>query len=298
MITNAKVKDWERKVCNKSLQTLLIEYYKKIHGEGKFPVEEIRHFLQKCTINNYNHYEGYWTDRQLDNNEFLQTILDQFNFEEVNKNNGFESFENQFYSNPLDEKNPYKSLNKKIDKKTGYDAEYPNFSWYLETNKLNILENNNGFIIKGYDEKLTQKNFAKITYDDKVYMYQTRCVDHVYNNPNMFVIYLIRTSGGDKKNKNSVEIPNKIGKLTLYSIIVHHGKTVQSGHYTCYFKKDHKWYEMDNADYNIKEIKNTPINNDYIKRNCHTLVYFPEETESKGDDSGRRHAGGGAGGSY
>jgi len=79
---------------------------------------------------------------------------------------------------------------------------------------------------------------------------------------------------GSKKTNYNVNFPFKIGNLVLSSIIVHDGRTIEYGHYICYFRVGNDWFLMNDSQ-GIKKIENI-IEEKNISSGCSILVYFLE----------------------
>lgn len=60
-------------------------------------------------------------------------------------------------------------------------------------------------------------------------------------------------------------------EMELCSIILHLGTSPHGGHYTCCFKKAHKWYMYDDLRNNYKLIKD--IRSEHIQRNATAFIY-------------------------
>jgi len=278
--------------CNNlHLKNLIIQYYQNIHREIQmpFPTDNIRHFLADCTYSSIDpptkYSSGYWTHEQQDNNEFIRQIIQKFNFKETN--NKFQLLEETFYTKPF-----IPNTKDTLDtKRINVDDEIPIYNWpvtYTDTLdiEVNIEEIPNAFRIKGVEEELTMSNYAHFEdKDGNPLIYQQRQINNVYINPNMLIIFINRTIGTwnerikrfeSGKTEAPVNIPFQIYNLYLYSIVIHIGHSVNTGHYTCYFKNEDNWYLMDDLKSTIEQVDITNpsiINN--ISKNCTTLVYYP-----------------------
>lgn len=63
----------------------------------------------------------------------------------------------------------------------------------------------------------------------------------------------------NKKKKFGAVIPTESVKgLKLVSIVVHHGTSIEHGHYTCYVKHDEDWYHFDDMKGNYVKVANIP----------------------------------------
>jgi hypothetical protein len=282
----------DQKCNNNNIKQYLIEYYQKIHGETSkpFPTDTIRSFLQDCVyydaVRRTKYNTGFWTRQQQDNNDFLDKIINIFNFKKTN--DGFQKIEQIVYTEPLLPFQPDVFPREKL-----LDEEFPIYVMMTDTDKLNIQDINdeekniNGIIIYGNIEDLTEDNYASIERGDNSFLvYKKRQMNNIYNKPNMLIISTNRTSGirsGDAqfssfvKSEIPIVIPFTIGNFYLYSIVVHHGsKSLDGGHYTCYFRNRDRWYLMDDTNPTIVEIDITnPHILDDISKKCTTLVYYP-----------------------
>ncbi len=85
-----------------------------------------------------------------------------------------------------------------------------------------------------------------------------------------------------KNLKMPVENTHQFVTLKCVSIIVHLGKTEDSGHYVCTYNKDKtdQWYlydDMENEDIyigNFQEMLNYKYQDDFIIKNCTGIVYM------------------------
>lgn len=281
----------DQKCNNNNIKQYLIEYYQKIHGETSkpFPTDTIRSFLQDCVyydaVRRTKYNTGFWTRQQQDNNDFLDKIINIFNFKKTNE--GFQKIEQIIYTDPALPNQPDIFPREKL-----LDEEFPIYVLMTDTDKLNIKDINdeekniNGIIIQGHEEILTEANYATIEiHDNSFLVYKKRQMNNIYNKPNMLIISTNRTSGIRRvdakyssfvKSEIPIDIPFTIGNFYLYSIVVHHGVSLNGGHYTCYFRNRDRWYLMDDTNPNIVEIDitNPHILND-ISKKCTTLVYYP-----------------------
>ena len=270
---------------NERLKELIIEYYNMIHSESSradFPIREIRNFLQNCTYETIirgkgDHYGNkFWTQQQLDTNEFLRILLNHFDLKRHDK--PFKLVELNIYSNPVNPADEQQFVRRRINP----DVEIPMYDWnIMSSNRLTIENNGNNFTIIGPNEDLDQANWARIENSDGTdSYYQSIRSNRLYENPNMLIITLNRTLfislEESVKLDTRVHIDFQINRLLLTSIVVHQGKTLKSGHYICYFRVGINWFENNDQDAILKpvDIMSPKIRNE-IETNCTTLVYYP-----------------------
>ena len=277
---------------NTNLKELIIQYYQKIHGEiqTKFPTDKIRQFLANCLYETTSpvprmYSPNYWTGEQQDNNEFIRQIIQKFNFKKIN--NGYQLLEETIYKDPAipntKDTHSYDRINE--------DDEIPIYNWPVSYKKTLDIEVDSekipdGFTIKEIPEQLTIDNYAKFNADDgSPLIYKNRQINNIFVHPNMLLIFINRTLANFNtkkqiyeyyKTNDPVSIPFQIYNLYLYSIVIHIGQSINTGHYTCYFKNEDNWYLMDDTQPTIEkvDITNPSIFNN-ISQNCTTLVYYP-----------------------
>ena len=271
---------------NERLKELIIEYYNMIHGESSrvdFPIREIRNFLQNCTYETIirgkgDHYGNkFWTQDQLDTNEFLRILLNHFDLKSHHK--PFKLVELNIYSNPVNPVDEQQFVRRRINP----DVEIPMYDWnIMSSNRLNIENNGNNFTIIGPNEDLDQSNWARIenSAGTDTY-YKSIRSNRLYENPNMLIITLNRTFffislEESVKLDRRVHIDFQINRFLLTSIVVHQGPTLKSGHYICYFRIGNNWFENNDIAAILKpvDIMSQTIRNE-IETNCTTLVYYP-----------------------
>jgi ubiquitin C-terminal hydrolase len=270
---------------NERLKELIIEYYNMIHGESSradFPIREIRNFLQNCTYETIirgkgDHYGNkFWTQDQLDTNEFLRILLNHFDLKSHHK--PFKLVELNIYSNPVNPVDEQQFVRRRINP----DVEIPMYDWnIMSSNRLNIENNGNNFTIIGPKEDLDQANWARIENSvGKESYYQSIRSDRLFENPNMLIITLNRTFfislEESVKLDRRVYIDFQINRFLLTSIVVHQGPTLKSGHYICYFRIGNNWFENNDMATILKpvDIMSPKIRNE-IETNCTTLIYYP-----------------------
>ena len=270
---------------NERLKELIIEYYNMIHSESSradFPIREIRNFLQNCTYETIirgkgDHYGNkFWTQQQLDTNEFLRILLNHFDLKRHDK--PFKLVELNIYSNPLDPADEQSFVRRRINP----DVEIPMYDWnIMSSNRLTIENNGNNFTIIGPNEDLDQANWARIENSDGTdSYYQSIRSNRLYENPNMLIITLNRTLfislEESVKLDTRVHIDFQINRLLLISIVVHQGSSLKGGHYICYFRIGNNWFENNDMAAILKpvDIMSQTIRNE-IETNCTTLVYYP-----------------------
>jgi ubiquitin C-terminal hydrolase len=270
---------------NERLKELIIEYYNMIHGESSrvdFPIREIRNFLQNCTYETIirgkgDHYGNkFWTQDQLDTNEFLRILLNHFDLKSHHK--PFKLVELNIYSNPVNPVDEQQFVRRRINP----DVEIPMYDWnIMSSNRLNIENNGNNFTIIGPNEDLDQANWARIENSvGKESYYQSIRSDRLFENPNMLIITLNRTFfislEESVKLDRRVYIDFQINRFLLTSIVVHQGPTLKSGHYICYFRIGNNWFENNDMATILKpvDIMSPKIRNE-IETNCTTLIYYP-----------------------
>jgi ubiquitin C-terminal hydrolase len=97
------------------------------------------------------------------------------------------------------------------------------------------------------------------------------------------MINISRGYKNDNKNKNSnksmakVITPEYINinkKLELISIIIHHGNSINSGHYTCLIKQKSKWYHFDDMKTDFDYIGDFEDIDDNVFKNLVSLIYI------------------------
>jgi len=80
-----------------------------------------------------------------------------------------------------------------------------------------------------------------------------------------------------KKNKikyyETLQTENK-NTIELVSIIVHHGSSVHSGHYTCLIKHDNEWYEFDDLKDDLTYIGEFKNISSYVSQNAVDFIYI------------------------
>jgi hypothetical protein len=89
----------------------------------------------------------------------------------------------------------------------------------------------------------------------------------------------VDADNGNQKKSFTIVIPEetlKIGRkqLSLISIIIHKGRTVHSGHYVCYFKKEDKWFLFDDMKTNFEYIGDFINIEKNIYKNAVSFVYI------------------------
>ena len=270
---------------NEHLKELIIEYYNMIHGESSradFPIREIRNFLQNCTYETIirdkgDHYGNkFWTQQQLDTNEFLRILLNHFDLKSHHK--PFKLVELNIYSNPVNPADEQQFVRRRINP----DVEIPMYDWNIMSSaRLNIENNGNNFTIIGPNEDLDQDNWARIENSvGKESYYKSIRSDRLFENPNMLIITINRTlfiSLEDSvKLDTRVHIDFQINRFLLTSIVVHQGSSLKGGHYICYFRIGNNWFENNDMAAILKpvDIMSQTIRNE-IETNCTTLVYYP-----------------------
>ena len=290
---NIVFKNTQNPSCNNNyLKQLIIQYYQKIHGEiqTQFPTDKIRQFLADCLYETTTpvpkkYSSRYWTGDQQDNNEFIRQIIQKFNFKEIN--NGYHLLEETIYKDPAIPNTKDTNTSDRINE----DDEIPIYNWPVSYKKTLDIEVDSekipdGFTIKGIAEQLTIDNYAKFNADDgSPLIYKNRQINNIFVQPNMLLIFINRTLANfntkkqiyeSYKTNDPVNIPFQIYNLYLYSIVIHIGLSIETGHYTCYFKNEDYWYLMDDMRSTIErvDITNPSILNN-ISQNCTTLVYYP-----------------------
>lgn len=282
MIRNAAVADNEipaNKDCDKSkLKDLILDYHNAIHSSTKyvnFPIAKIRSYIQDCTLLYYMPNEPYfWTDKQLDNNEFLRKLLDQFKilaeYHTVKKIIKKYTVPDGPHSIPIE--------GEKIET---YKELVPMYDWTITDNPklINTFNDETGELkIVSPAEEI--ELIEPIDFGTFSGIYKKVQIITCYQRPKFLIVNINRSSFSKItyrpiKITDKVELQSDLGGLRLSSIVVHHGTTSSSGHYICYFMCDGKWFLMDDTHRKVEEvdINNRDIEND-ITTNCTTLVYF------------------------
>lgn len=88
-------------------------------------------------------------------------------------------------------------------------------------------------------------------------------------------INIIRNNNGVKNEDIAIPCEN-IGDLHCSSIIIHHGSSVSSGHFTCIFKKykTNKWFHYDDLNTKYEEVDDIyNWKNKYILKNSCSFIY-------------------------
>lgn len=101
--------------------------------------------------------------------------------------------------------------------------------------------------------------------------------------PSDLYIHVNRTRVNEKgvgvKNKIKLNFPFTLEKMSLRSVIVHQGSTLQGGHYVAHLKmEDDKWRTYDDTQNTLSVGRSylSRADDDTIKKNCVALVYCNE----------------------
>ena len=159
------------------------------------------------------------------------------------------------------------------------DIRYNNDSNY-EINDCQILLRNEDSI-----ESYTKNG---IIYDNKKIFYKLYDIKMLYYHIDRIkYIEPIQKPLQTEKNFTHFLIDFIIGKLKLYSIVVHSGDNF-GGHYTCYFRgNDDKWYYYNDIGSSITPVMIYDIDednnfiSDNIKENCVFLIYYEDSRITK-----------------
>lgn len=114
--------------------------------------------------------------------------------------------------------------------------------------------------------------------------YDTKLEIKTYTKSPMMIVHISRTFV-DQKLKTvvipllSIKLKENTRTLSLRSIIVHHGDTMQSGHYTCYIRCKKYFYHYDDLNFvNMKFIgdyqKLFAMNEHNVLKNATDFIYF------------------------
>ena len=98
-----------------------------------------------------------------------------------------------------------------------------------------------------------------------------------------------RINEQNNKDKTKIKISEKIGELSIHSIVVHQGENISGGHYYCYFKVNNMWYLFDDLKHLVENLGVSNFdkllnNKSEINTNCACLFYTIDDDESKSTD--------------
>ena len=244
------------------LKRLFVSFYNTIHGdEEDFRcVKEIRNYFQDCIYESRErkYPSNYWTVNQQSSIEVLDKIVDMYQFQPGN----FVALDKKIYRN---NKSSYVSTNT-------LTMSIPKYYWELDQ-KITVEVEERTIRFIGDVERLDEP-FMPI---DSQESFNTKQVEFIFTNPEMLFIDIKRFaydpySDQFVKNNNPIEILYQIGDLELVSIVVHSGKSLNSGHYICYYKCNSEWYLMDDLSGISKVVDITKEKR--ILRDSTILIYY------------------------
>jgi hypothetical protein len=103
----------------------------------------------------------------------------------------------------------------------------------------------------------------------------------VYTSAVVIAINVERNFFGEKQTSivqfdKDIDMPNA-NKLSLVSIVIHHGSSVEAGHYTAMLKKNDVWYHYDDIGPELTRVGSfadmITWRNGFVGRNCTVLFY-------------------------
>jgi ubiquitin C-terminal hydrolase len=253
-ILNAKnpYKDVKNRVTlskhSESIKNELRSIYNKIQGGNDIYIcSSIRQLFDKFDKQyekqiNENIETIEWLKEQQEPNDVIQFLTRAF---DINKNTVAQNIVNN------EENSPRKALFNDI---------------IIEANEQNVID------IKDYIPITINKFINDINKKETI-------TKRKYLESDGLMINILRgykNKNNNKKSKTKLIIPEYINlnkKLELISIIIHHGNSIDAGHYTCLIKHKSKWYHFDdmNSDFDyIGDFKD--IDNNVFK-NVVSLIY-------------------------
>lgn len=268
---NKNVKSKELKSAASDLRSTLKDIYDKLHTQQqRVTCSNVRTSLEKfdriyCQENNINEFsDRKWKSSQQDYREVL-TILDRaFDLENAVK-----------ISTQIKEKRSNRIIrNEDLNDQQGdFDSQI-----------INVYDNEKESLsINDYCPKFKEQIYNEIT---KTTIVKTISLSQAKT---LFFKIIRAQIVDDQQVKNTKPvIPleylkiSTTNNLRCVSILVHSGKNIASGHYTCVFKshKDKAWYMYDDMETSFKKIGDTfnsvlEYENGFVQKNMVGCLYVP-----------------------
>ena len=250
------------------------EYNNRLNNNNLLQTDENNKYIyNSVNINDINDYINTNKNNSPIGNIYVLNIYNKLNYPDLYSLDGsyINNKQNMVSIMPI-----YTYKFSKSENTQFVDIRYNNNSNY-EINDCQILPRNEDSI-----ESYTKNG---IIYDNKKIFYKLYDIKMLYYHIDRIkYIEPIQIPIQTEKIFTHFLIDFIIGKLKLYSIVVHSGDNF-GGHYTCYFRgNDDKWYYYNDIGssitpaiiYDIDE--NNNFISDNIKENCVFLIYYEDST--------------------